>query len=108
MESNNPFSQNPGRNGSSDSLLVDVVEYDDTLVVVIDALEFSQEDVTVSLIGGDLQIEIIPTAAGDLYGNSRSVTGEGSCIIQIPERIDRESMVSQFKNGILTVTFDRV
>lgn len=108
MESNNPFSPNPGRNGPSDSPLVDIVEYDDTLVIVVDALEFSQEDVTVSLIGGNLQIEIIPTAGGDIFGGARSVTEDESFMIQIPKNIDRESMVSQFKNGVLTVTFDRV
>lgn len=94
------------------SVLVDVAETDDQVVVTADLPGFSKEDIEVSVKGRQLRVAAQHTdesTSGDdaTYHRRERTQRQVSRTVSLPADVEEDGATATYENGVLTVTLPR-
>ena len=97
----------------SSQLKVDVVEHDDEFEVTADLPGFAKEDIDVELVDDRLRIEAeheeeIEEGEPGRYVRRERSKQSMSRTITLPEEVDEENVEAHFRNGVLSVTLQKL
>lgn len=104
---------NVGRlTGEMESIALDLIEYDDEFVAMVDLPGFDCEDVELRMTDRTLRIEAERAETveqeSDQYLRQERRHESARRSITVPEEVDTENVSARMRNGVLTVTLPRL